>query len=292
MSSDNITASTINIQSQRLSQYLSLTVGFALLISGIIGNCLNIFIFLTFGNYKRSACSQYMLAGSVFDLLFLLIGLITRILSQGFNIDFTLTNRVWCKLRSSLLDILSLCSFTCLCLQSTDIFFITSRSITMRQRSNVRISRYLLIGFVFLWIVHETPSLVFQDLIFTNGSPTCLVINAIYVLYHTYVSTLVLTICVPIAVIGFFGFRIYQHIRLLSPGERHFIPAFSRQVTRMALCQIAIVLVFQCPFGVATAYFLATTNLVKSPYRQLEDKLTQTFFNVYVYGLYAVRNRS
>ena len=91
--------------------------------------------------------------------------------------------------------------------------------------------------------------------------------------------------------IVFFGFRIYQNLCLLSPGERRSIPVFSRQMTRMALFQATIVLVFQCPYGIATAYFLATINLVKSPNRQLEDKLTQTFFNIYVYGLYAVRNK-
>ncbi len=60
----------------------------------------------------------------------------------------------------------------------------------------------------------------------------------------------------------------------------------------MALFQIGIVLLFQFPFGVATAYFTGTTNLIKSPDRQVQDKLTQTFFNIYVYGLYAVRNNS
>jgi hypothetical protein len=283
--------SAVNSQPQLLSQYLSLTVGFVILIVGIIGDCLYILIFLTFGNYQRSACSQYMLAGSLFDLLFLLIGLITRILGQGFNLDFTLTSRVWCKLRPSLLEIISLCSFTCLCLQSIDVFFYTSRSATMRQRSNVKISRFLLIGLVFFWTVHELPAFIFQDLVFVNGIPTCLLTNAVYLFYHTYISAVLLSIGVPIAVILVCVFCIYQNLHSLAPGERHSMSVFSRQMTRMALFQIAIVLVFQCPYGVATAYFIGTTNLVKSSDRQLQDKLTQAFFNIYVYGLYTVRNK-
>jgi hypothetical protein len=173
LSNSSITA-TLSVQSQLVAEYLCFTLGFVILIGGTVGNCLNILVFVTFAHYKNNACSLYMLAGSVFDLLFLLLGLNTRIISQGFNIDLTLISRVWCKLRSSLLDILSLCSFTCLCLQSMDVFFYTSRSATMRQRSNIKTARHLLVGLVVLWTVHEIPSLIFQDLILVNGTLMCL----------------------------------------------------------------------------------------------------------------------
>jgi hypothetical protein len=160
----------------------------------------------------------------------------------------------------------------------------------MRQRSNIKTARYLLIGFVLLWITHEIPSFIFQNLIFTNGVPTCATTNAIYVSYHTYGTTLMLTICVPITVISFFAFRIYRHLRSMTIGEQRSMSVLVRQMTRMQLFQIAIVLLFQFPYGVATAYFTGSTNLVKSVERQLQDKLTQAFFSVYVYGLYSVRN--
>jgi hypothetical protein len=143
---------------------------------------------------------------------------------------------------------------------------------------------------MFLWITHEIPSFIFQNLIYTNGTPTCATTNPIYVLYHTYAQTLLLTICVPISLISFFAFRIYKHLRSLTGRDHQFLSASAKQMTRMALFQIAIVLLFQFPYGIATAYFTGTTNLPKSHDRQLQDKLTQTFFNVYVYGLYAVRN--
>ncbi len=291
MASNNTTSvQSISVQIQILSEYLSLTVGFILLIGGIVGNCLNILVFLTVDQYRQNACSLYMLVGSSVDLLFLLLGLTTRILSQGFNKDFTLINPIWCKMRSSLLDILSLSSFTCVCLQSIDIYFVTSRSVIMRQRSNIKVARCLLIGFMFLWIIHEIPSFIFQKLIYNNDLPTCATTNAIYILYHTYGATLLLTICVPISVISFFAFRIYKHLRSLTGRDQQFLSASARQMTRMALYQIAVVLLFQFPYGIATAYFTGTTNLPKSLDRQLQDKLTQAFFSIYVYGLYAVRN--
>jgi hypothetical protein len=90
---------------------------------------------------------------------------------------------------------------------------------------------------------------------------------------------------------SFFAFRIYKHLQLLTVRNQRFLSGIARQMTRMALFQIGTVLVFQFPYGVATAYFTGSTNLVKSLDRQLQDSLTQAFFNLYVYGLYAVRNR-
>jgi len=90
---------------------------------------------------------------------------------------------------------------------------------------------------------------------------------------------------------SFFAFRIYKHLQSLTARNQRFLSALARQMTTMALFQIGTVLLFQFPYGVATAYFTGSTNLVKSLDRQLQDNLTQAFFDLYVYGLYAVRNR-
>jgi hypothetical protein len=187
-------------------------------------------------------------------------------------------------------DIISNCTLTCLCLQSIDVFFLTSRLVALRQKSNVKIARLLLVSCVCIWIIYEIPAFIFEDLVFVNGTPVCKIINDIYMSYHTYVSTLILSICVPILIIGVLVFRIYQHLQSLNTRERGSLSIFARQMARMALFQIGIVLLFQFPYGVATAYFVGTASLSKSLDRLLQDKLTQTFFNIYVYGLYAVSN--
>lgn len=290
MAINNLTTLNI-IQIQIFSQYSSFTLGFIFLIGGTIGGVLNILIFLTIDQYKRNPCSQYMLAGSIFDLLFLFIGLITRTFSQGFSMDFTLMNPIWCKMRSSLLDIISNCTLTCVCLQSMDVFLITSRSATMRQRSNIKNARYLLISFVFVWICHEIPSFIYQNLIFNNGIPSCTKTNVIYVSYHTYGATLIFSIFIPIIVISLFTYYIYRHLHSMVLREQYFLTVVGRQMTRMSLFQIGTVLLFQLPYGTSTAYFTATANLNKNSERQFQDKLTQTFFSVYVYGLYSVREQ-
>ncbi|CAF1247784.1 unnamed protein product [Adineta steineri] len=106
MSSNNNTSITSAIlQLQSAFRYPSLILGFILLIGGVLGNILNIIVFIKVGNYKKNACSLYMFIRTFLDLNVLLAGLTTRILSAGFQIDFTLMNRIWCKTRLGFIDI-------------------------------------------------------------------------------------------------------------------------------------------------------------------------------------------
>ncbi|CAF0744470.1 unnamed protein product [Adineta steineri] len=139
--SSNLTNTSIIFQLDRLSRNLNLTIGFIILIGGSFGNLLNIFVFISSGNYKHNASSLYAMVRSFFDLVVLYCGLFTRILSFGFQIDATVTNQVWCKLRVAFIDVAALMSFTCLCMQSIDAFFASSRSVVYRQLSSVRIAR-------------------------------------------------------------------------------------------------------------------------------------------------------
>ncbi|UJR24088.1 hypothetical protein I4U23_027055 [Adineta vaga] len=274
---------SVVLRPEILSQYLSLSLGFIILLSGLIGNILIIIIFISYDKYQTNVCSYYMLMKTIFNLLFLLIGLITRILAYGFYFDLTLTNRFWCKCRSSLLDIISFYSLTCLCLQSIDIYFSTSQFILIRQRSNMKNARYLLIIFIIFWIIHEIPSFIYQDLISYNEIHSCQKLNFIYEYYHSYGATLFLSICLPIMIIIYFLIRIFQQLKSLNIREENFLSKFSKQIMKMSLVDISIVLLFQFPFGIVTAYFTTTKTLMKSS----EQKLIQTFFNLYVYGLYA-----
>ncbi len=290
--SDNGNNKLFIAQLQLISEYLSIALGFIIFIVGIIGNLLNILIFLGLGNYRRNACSFYMLAGSIIDTIFVVVGLITRTLSQGFQIDFTIRSQVWCKLRSYILTTSSLSSFTCICLQSIDAFFSSSRSQIWRRKSNVQTARFLVIGFIFLWLCHESPYLYFQNLITSsNGTlPTCVLTNTAYSHYRTYFLNLGLTLIIPLTIITVFGFLTYRNFHTSNIRERHSLSSLTKQMTRMVLAQIAIVSLCQGSYTVTQAYFLATTYLVKSANRKAQEQVVNTFFSIYVYIIYTVNH--
>lgn len=295
MSSFNITVTTttksLNLVSyQIILKTIVIALGLTILIIGIVGNILNIFIFTCLGYYKQNTCSVYILCRSSFDLMILIFGLGTRVLSQGFAIDFTLTNSIWCKIRVPVIYINTLSSYTVLCLQSIDAFLVTSPSISLRQKSNPRSALVLVLAFFFFWILEEVPYVFFQQLVILSSASksTCLTSNTIYANYRTYFIYLWLTTVVPLVLIILFDTLTYRQLQLNVRRQRtRLFSLLNRQMTTMTLFHVIVVLFFQAPFGIAQCYFL-TKGISDDPIRKAQEQIAQQFFNVHGYGIYAV----
>ncbi|CAF1119295.1 unnamed protein product [Adineta steineri] len=269
-------------QLQLATEYIAIAIGFPILIAGIIGNFLNILVFLTLGNYKTNASSFYMLAKSIFDLSALIFGLIGHILIQGFR-SSAMTSETWCRIRIPLLYISSLSSYTCLCLQSIDSFLCSSRNAVLRQQSTVQRGRYLILGFLFLWFCNECPYYFMQQLsIIPNWR--CQTTNTLYAQYRSYFTILTLSVIAPIVITSLFGYLSYRNLRLSNLNRQPTVSNFSRQMISMTLLAILIVVIFQLPYTIAQLYFTATANYSKSIYRQTQEQLANVFFFIYTYN--------
>lgn len=292
MSSSNttLTSSPELLQLQGILRSLVASFGLVIFIIGIVGNACNILTFVGSEYYKHNVCALYIFSRSIFDLLILIFGLGTRILGQGFRIDFTSTSHVWCKLRVPIIYVNTLSSYTILCLQSIDAYLVTSASVSFRQRSNIRTARYLMLGSLCLWMLEELPYLFFQELVVSADSKSsmCITTNPIYAKYRTYFIYLILTTLVPLIVIILFDILTYRHIHLHTIQKRHrLLSVLGRQMTKMTLFHIAAVFIFQAPFAVSQSYFL-TMAISKDPIRGAQEQIIQQFFNVLGYGIYAV----
>ncbi|CAF1397852.1 unnamed protein product [Adineta steineri] len=287
MSSNNNTSITLAIlQLQSGFYYSSLILGFILLIGGVLGNILNIIIFIKVGNYKNNACSLYMFVRTFLDLNMLLAGLATRILATGFQVDFTLMNRIWCKTRLGFTDINGITTYTMICLQAIDACICSSPSVAVRQKSNIRIARYLILGTLCFCFIHEIPYFIFQDLVIVGGTPMCITTNTIYAQYRSYVVSLGIITTIPITVISIFGYLTVRHMKTI--GVTRSLSSLTRQTISMALFQIVALLVFNSPFATWQIYSIITANVVKDTYRRAVEQLITSFIATYAYGPYAV----
>ncbi|UJR18930.1 hypothetical protein I4U23_022059 [Adineta vaga] len=289
MSSNNNTKVGFEIfQLQQSSRYVCLIFGFILLLSGVIGNIFNMIIFFMNGYYNNNASSFYMLVRCFLDLNALLVGLVTRILSTGFSLDLAVMNRGWCKVRSGFLDINTQSTYTLLCLQSIDAFICSSPSVVLRQKSNIRIARYLVIGTICFWFIHELPYYFLQDLVITGGTPACVTKNTIFAQYRSYFIYLGVYTSIPIVIISIFGFLTVKHMRITA--VKRSLTALIQQMIMMALFQIFAVLIFNGPYTAGQIYFISTANSVKSAYQRAQEQLVNSFFAIYGYGPYAVKD--
>ncbi|CAF1356015.1 unnamed protein product [Adineta steineri] len=286
MSSNNNTSITLAIlQLQTASRYTTLILGFILLLGGVLGNILNIIVFFKFGNYKNNACSLYMFVRTFLDLSILLAGLATRILTTGFQVDFTLMNRIWCKTRLGFTNINCENTYTLICLQAIDAFMCSSPTAGIRQKSNIRIARYLVIGTLCFWCIHEIPYFFLQDLVIVGGTPMCIMTNTVYAQYRSYFTALCINTIIPIVVISIFGFLTVRHMKTISVTRT--LSSLTRQTISMALFQIVAVLLFNGPNAAWLIYSAITTNVTKDTYRRAVEQLIASFAATYSYGPYA-----
>ena len=283
---------TTSIQSLTLlSEQLTIILGFVILISGFFGNLMNIILLLNLGSVNNNACSFYIFVKSFFDFVTLFVGLGTRILNQGFHIDLTLFSRLWCKFRIPFLDMTTLCSFSCLCFQSIDTFFSSSRSVSWRRKSNIKVARCLLLGFMCVWILMNIPYFFFQELVL--NAPTriyrCVTINGNYALFRSYFIVVGLYFIIPIIIVGVFGFLTCRQLQRLTVQQRRSLSALNKQMARMVLFQIIVVLIFIAPHALVTIYSIGTAGMIKTAYRLAVENVIQVVFNMYGYGALSVR---
>ncbi|CAF1222107.1 unnamed protein product [Adineta steineri] len=219
------------------------------------------------------------------DLYILLVGVTTRILATGFQMDFTVMNRIWCKARSGFIDINTQSTYTLICLQAIDAFICSSSSVVVRQKSNIRVARCLIVGTVCFWCIHEIPYFIFQDLVIVGGTPMCITTNTIYAQYRSYIVILGILTIIPIIVISIFGFFTVRHMKTI--GVKRLLSSFTRQTISMALFQILAVLVFTSLFAASQIYSIITANVAKGSYRRAVEQLITSFIATYGYGPYA-----
>lgn len=290
MSSNSSIRSGI-LQLQYVSQNIAIVLGIVLLISGILGNILNIITFYMLGNWKHNPSSLYILFKSFVDLFCLIPSLLTAILTNGFQIDFTTEYRMWCKFRIFIILVGSLISLTCICLQAIDVFFCSTHSANLRRKSNIRLARYLIIGTVFVWIAHTIPALYFQDLVPKDQTFICTGLNSIYNQYTTYFVTLGFNVLIPITIISIFCYLTYQNLCIVTISNHRLLSSISRQMINMAFFQIIILLLFQLPLGIVFTYILATSNFYKDNYRLAQEQTIRTFVVIFSYGTLSVNTR-
>ncbi|CAF3967085.1 unnamed protein product, partial [Adineta steineri] len=81
------------------SKQITIYVGIPTLIAGVLGGLLNTIVFLSLRTFRESPCAFYLTIMSIVNVGQMITGLLARILTSGFNIDWSLTSLFYCKFR-------------------------------------------------------------------------------------------------------------------------------------------------------------------------------------------------
>ncbi|CAF3823279.1 unnamed protein product [Adineta steineri] len=266
---------------------ITIYLGIFTLVAGVIGGLLNIIIFLSLKTFRESSAAFYLTIMSIVNVGQLLTGLLSRIMTSGFGIDWTLTSLFYCKFRSYCFNICALISMTCICLAIIDQYLATSSRAQWRQWCNIKVARLLVVLFVLIWIIQGIPYLIYYDqvILITTGQVTCINTNDVLQQYNIYGNLLVFQKLLPICITFVFGLLAYNNVRQL--GYRT-IPLIRRELDKQLTVMILVLIVFafftNIPYTVI--YIVSTTpQFTQDPVvsAQIQFANLVTTYLVYIY---------
>ncbi|CAF0834538.1 unnamed protein product [Adineta steineri] len=237
------------------------------LIAGVIGGLLNIIVFLSLRTFRESSAAFYLTIMSIFNVGQLLTGLLSRMMTSGFGIDWSLTSLFYCKFRYYCFNVCASTSMTCICLAIIDQYLATSSRAQWQQWCNMKVARRLVFLFVLIWIIHNTPFMIYYDHIIsiTTGTVTCTSTNIIFQQYVSYVNVLIIGKVIPICITFVFGLLAYHNVQQL--GYRT-VPLVRRELDKQLTVMILVLIVFafftNIPFIIVNI-LLAIPELTQDP---------------------------
>ncbi|CAF3759909.1 unnamed protein product [Adineta steineri] len=226
-----------------LGNQITIYLGTVSLIAGVIGGLLSIIIFLSLQTFRQSSCAFYLTIMSIFNIGQMFIGLLGVIMINGFNVDWSQSPFFYCKFRYYSYQVCALTSMTCICLATIDQYFATCSRLQWQQWCNIKLARRLVIIFVFIWLVHNIPYLIYFDYVvsITTGKTTCIVTSKIFQQYVTYGIILILGKLLPICITLFFGFLTYRNVQEISYRTQ---PLVRRELEKQLTVMVLVVVVF------------------------------------------------
>jgi hypothetical protein len=212
--------SAINVDSLKIATNQSnIYGGFYVFCIGMIGNIFNIIIFTSLKTFRETSAAFYLNITSIVDIFQLIVGLLSRILITGYNIDPTTTSLFICKTRQFTLITTMLIAFTCMCFAAIDQYL----SLTNRWRHlcNIKIASRLVLISIVLWCLHGIPLVLLNDIYpipFTNQT-ACLSSNQVFTLYTSRFVFPILLGFLPLIIRISFGLLAFLNVRYLHNRE-------------------------------------------------------------------------
>ncbi|CAF0720937.1 unnamed protein product [Adineta steineri] len=270
-----------------ITKQVAIYFGIPVLCAGLLGNILNIIVFLSLKTFRQNSCAFFLIIMSFLNIGQLLTSLVSRIFITGFNNNWTETSISFCKFRNYCLQVCALTSSTCMCLATIDQFLVTSLRSRWQQLFNIKRAYILCIVFFIIWLLHGVPTLIWFSPVISRRTNdiTCTIINLNYQQYFTYGYTLILTGMLPILITVVFGTLAYRNVRQIRFRRVPIVRReLDKQLTSMVLIQVVHNFFVVVPYVTILIILTSTTPTnYPSNYMQIVLAIAITGFIYYLY---------
>ncbi|CAF1051091.1 unnamed protein product [Adineta ricciae] len=260
-------ASTANSSWTTISQQIIIYLGIPMFIAGLIGNALNLIVFLSLRTFRENSCAFYLIVMSIVSIGQLLASFLSRIMISGFGIDWTLQSVFYCKFRIYLGSACTLITFTCICLATVDQYFATCSNPLWRSFNNIKVAHRTSVSFIVIWMLYSVPYLIYYDHVQSSatGKFSCISTNVVFQDYNIKGYTLVFIGFLPIFIDVLFALLAYHNVRNLS---YRMVPLVRReldkQMTTIVLMQAICIVFVSIPYLIVNILSL-DNNIRQNP---------------------------
>ncbi|CAF4522086.1 unnamed protein product [Rotaria sp. Silwood2] len=264
---------------------ITIYFGLPIFICGMIGNLINIRLFW---RARHNPCAFIFLFLSLINCIVLFYGLFIRILIIGFQLDWSTTNRFWCKTRAALTPASFLISLTCICLASIDRFLVSCRQEKYRKLSRLSLAKWAVILICIFWLLHFVPYLIYTELLrspITDLMTCTLIRNEAFTNYLIYFAYPVYYGLLPSTTLMITGIMTYRNINKLQIVRQR--QSIQKQLTSMMLILIPIILFSTLPYVIVTEYTVLTVTMAKSSNRRAVELLITNIVTTTCYITFA-----
>lgn len=267
--------------SHAIAQF-NIYVGIVFLTFGIFGNVSNIIVF--YKTNLQHPTAYILFCSSCASLLYLLEGLLTRVITTGFLIDWTTINMDWCRGRLYFAHVFVLISVLYMCCASINQFFSTSQKEKLRRLSNLTSARCETIIIPIFCFLHYLPLAILAQQI-PNGTGGLVCNSLVNPYLRGYIQYFVVPILLSIAPILFLiivGVLTYRNVSMLHGANAR--QRAQRHLVSMILLQTVSITIGSVPYGLQALYSAITTNIVKNSDRKaIEDAIFQIVNTIYYF---------
>jgi hypothetical protein len=263
-------------------QEIIIYLSFIILVFGLIGNFLNIFIFINHKIFHKNQCIFYLIIESIVDSAQLLITFTSRIGIIAFKYDPTQTSLAWCKIRSMIAQACTLISMTTVCFAVIDQYLSTHYDPRIRIKSTLALAQILSCINISIWLLHGIPFVLYFEI---QPSFGCASYNYRFLLYYKFFHFPILIGFLPIVIGSTFSILAYQNVRhIIQRQISHIQRRLDRQLTAMVLARVTFLILVTLPFVIDHIYSLVIsvdrTNSLRIEIESVISNFTVVFFTM------------
>lgn len=279
---------SINTLNQIISG-ITLYVPYFTIIFGTLGSIFNLLTF-TSRQLWNNTCGLYFLCSAIFDLIYLMVGALTRLMSDHYPYVLPSRSVVYCKLRYFVSIIAPTLATFFVALASIDRCLLTSSSRKWRNFSKIKTARWITIISIVFWSLAFSHTLIFFDLQLINANTNVYACAPKPGIYSTFLGIFVLffntifmyTIMIIPSKITLIRVRASRNRVGNLGNQRGRIHNIDRHLIAIMFVQVGLGLLltaFRCVF-LTYSYF--TSNITKDIYRiTVESFIAQLSLIVY-----------